>query len=75
MEDTVTLANWQFILLLLLAAYAVWRLLVLPLLQRVISRRSKSTERVLDEKLEFGLPAYAMANRQLWGDHLTEDQC
>jgi len=73
MQETVTLANWQFFLLLLLAAYAVWRLLILPLLQRLIYRRSQSTERVLDEELEFGLPSYAMANRQLWVDRIISD--
>ncbi len=73
MEETVTLANWQFILLLLLAAYAIWRLLFLPLLQRLIYRRSQSTERLLDEELEFGLPSYAMANRQLWVDRIISD--
>ena len=73
MAETVTLANWQFILLLLLAAYAIWRLLFLPLLQRLIYRRSQSTERVLDEELEFGLPSYAMANRQLWVDRIISD--
>jgi len=73
MEETVTLANWQFILLLLLAAYAIWRLLFLPLLQRLIYRRAQSTERVLDEELEFGLPSYAMASRQLWVDRIISD--
>ena len=51
MEETVTLENWQFFLLLLLAAYAIWRLLFLPLLQRLIYRRSQSTERILDQEL------------------------
>ena len=73
MEETVTLANWQFIVLLLLAAYAIWRLLFLPLLQRLIYRRAQSTERVLDEELEFGLPSYAMASRQLWVDRIISD--
>jgi len=73
MEETVTLANWQFILLLLLAAYAIWRLLFLPLLQRLIYRRAQSTERLLDEELEFGLPSYAMASRQLWVDRIISD--
>jgi len=73
MENTVTLANWQFLLLLLLAAYALWRLLVLPLLQRLIYNRSQSTERILDEELKFGLPSYALANRQLWIDRIIND--
>ena len=73
MQETVTLANWQFYLLLLLAVYAVWRLLILPLLQGLIYRRSQSTERVLDEELEFGLPAYAIASRQLWVDRIISD--
>jgi len=73
MQETVTLANWQFFLLLLLAAYALWQLLFLPLLQRVIYNRSQTTERILDEELKFGLPAYAMANRQLWVDRIISD--
>jgi len=59
--------------LLLLAAYALWRLLLLPLLQRLIYHRSKSTEKLLDEELEFGLPSYAMASRQLWIDRIISD--
>lgn len=73
MEETVTLANWQFFLLLLLAAYAVWRLVFLPLLQRLIYHRSQSSEKILDEELQFGLPSYAMANRQLWVDRIISD--
>ncbi len=73
MEGTVTLANWQFFLLLLLAAYAVWRLVFLPLLQRLIYHRSQSSEKILDEELQFGLPSYAMANRQLWVDRIITD--
>lgn len=73
MQATVTLANWQFFLLLLLAAYAIWRLLILPFLQRLIYRRSQSTERILEQELEFGLPSYAMANRQLWVDRIISD--
>jgi len=73
MSESITLANWQFFLLLALAAYAVAKLLVLPLLQRLIYYRSQSTERVLDEELEFGLPSYAMANRQLWVDRIVSD--
>lgn len=73
MAETVTLANWQFFLLLLLAAYAVWRLLFLPLLQRLIYYRTQTTERILDEELGFGLPSYAMANRQLWVDRIIND--
>lgn len=73
MQETVTLANWQFFLLLLLAAYALWRLLALPLLQRLIYHRSQATERILDQELEFGLSSYAMANRQLWVDRIIND--
>ena len=73
MQETVTLANWQFFLLLLLAIYALWRLLFLPLLQRLIYNRSQTTERILDEELKFGLPSYAMANRQLWVDRVISD--
>ncbi len=73
MADMVTLSPWQFYLLLALAAYALARLLMLPLLQRIVYRRSRSTERALDEELEFGLPAYAMANRQLWIDRIISD--
>ncbi len=73
MEQTVTLSNWQFILLLILAAYAVLRLLILPLFQRLIYNRSQMTERMLDKELEFGLPSYALANRQLWIDRIVSD--
>jgi glycerol-3-phosphate O-acyltransferase len=73
MEETVTLSNWQFFLLLLLAAYALWRLLFLPLLQRLIYHRSRTTEHILDEELKFGLPSYARANRQLWVDRIISD--
>lgn len=73
MLNTVTLSNWQFFLLLALSAYALMKLVVLPLLQRLIYYRSQNTERILDEELEFGLPAYAMANRQLWVDRIISD--
>ena len=73
MEGTVTLRNWQFILLALTAAYALLQLLVLPLLQRLIYNRSQTAERILDEELEFGLPSYALANRQLWVDRIVSD--
>ncbi len=73
MNATVTLPNWQFYLLLLLAAYAVWSLLILPLLQRLIHNRSQSAERRLDEELVFGLPQYALASRRLWIDRVLSD--
>jgi len=73
MAGTVTLAGWQFVLLLVLATYAVWRLLLFPVLQRLIYRRSQITEKILEEELQFGLPAYAMANRQLWVDRVISD--
>jgi glycerol-3-phosphate O-acyltransferase len=73
MEETVTLTNWQFILLMLLAAYALLQLLILPFLQRFIYNRSQTTERILDEELKFGLPSYALANRQLWIDRIVSD--
>ena len=73
MEETVTLANWQFFLLLILAAYALLQLLILPLLQRLIYNRSQTAERLLNEELKFGLPSYALANRQLWIDRIVSD--
>ena len=71
MEETVTLANWQFYLLLILAAYALLQLLILPLLQRLIYNRSQTAERLLNEELKFGLPSYAQANRRLWIDRIV----
>jgi len=73
MEETVTLANWQFFLLLILAAYALFRLLILPLLQRLIYHRSQTAARLLNEELKFGLPPYALANRRLWIDRIVND--
>lgn len=73
MEETVTLANWQFFLLLILAAYALFQLLILPLLQRLIYHRSQTVERLLNEELKFGLPPYALANRRLWIDRIVND--
>ncbi len=73
MEETVTLANWQFFLLLILAAYALFQLLILPLLQRLIYHRSQTAERLLNEELKFGLPPYALANRRLWIDRIVND--
>jgi len=73
MEGTVTLRNWQFFFLMLTAAYALLQLLILPLLQRLIYNRSQTAERILDEELEFGLPSYALANRQLWVDRIVSD--
>lgn len=73
MQEQVTLANWQFLLLLALAAYALFQLLVLPLLQRLIYNRSQTTERLLNEELSFGLPPYALASRQLWIDRIVSD--
>jgi len=74
MEETVTLPNWQFVLLIVLAAYSLLQLLILPLFQRLIYNRSQATERILDEELKFGLPSYAMANRQLWVDRIISDR-
>ncbi len=73
MGNTVTLTNWQFILLLILAAYALIQLVILPLLQRLIYNRSQSAERLLNEELKFGLPAFALASRQLWIDRIVSD--
>lgn len=73
MEHAVTLPYWQFVLLLLLAAYAVLRIFVLPLVQKFIYRRFQATERILDEELEFGLPSFALAKRRLWVDRLMND--
>ncbi len=73
MEETITIANWQFVLLLILATYAILQLLILPLFQRLIHHRSRSTERMLDKELGFGLPSYAMASRQLWIDRIVSD--
>jgi glycerol-3-phosphate O-acyltransferase len=73
MDKTVTLANWQFFLLLILAAYALFQLVILPLLQRLIYNRSQSAERLLNEELKFGLPSFAQANRQLWIDRIVSD--
>jgi len=73
MSETITLSSWQFYLLLALAIYALLKLLVLPFLQRLVYRRSQSAERILDEELRFGLPAYALANRQLWIDRIISD--
>lgn len=74
MTEIVTLTTWQFILLLALAVYALWRLLFLPMLQRLIYHRSQTAERILDQELKFGLPSYAMANRQLWVDRIISDE-
>ncbi len=73
MEETVTLANWQFFLLLILAAYALFHLLFLPLLQRLIYNRSQTAERLLNEELKFVLPSYALSSRQLWIDRIVSD--
>ncbi|MEE8495670.1 MAG: 1-acyl-sn-glycerol-3-phosphate acyltransferase [Xanthomonadales bacterium] len=73
MEETVTLANWQFFLLLVLAAYALLKLVILPLLQRLIYHRSQTAERLLNEELKFGLPSYALASRELWIDRIVSD--
>jgi glycerol-3-phosphate O-acyltransferase len=73
MEETVTLSNGQFLLLLILAVYAVFQLLILPLLQRLIYNRSQTTKRLLNEELKFGLPSYALANRSLWVDRIVSD--
>ena len=58
---------------MILAVYAVLQLLVLPLFQRLIYNRSQAAERMLDEELEFGLPSYALAGRQLWIDRIVND--
>ena len=69
----MTLPWWQFLLLLLLSFYALIKLLVLPLLQGFIYRRSVATQKTLGEELDFGLPAYALASRQIWLDRLMND--
>ena len=73
MQDVVTLPWWQFAGLVLLSIYAVFRLLILPVLQNYIYRRSRATRKSLGEELNFGLPSYALANRQIWLDRLIND--
>ena len=65
MEPTVSLAPWQFYLLLILASYSVIQFLIRRVLQPLVYLRTRHTERLLGEELEFGLPAFALANREL----------
>lgn len=73
MQDAVVLQWWQFLLLSLFAAYGLWRILLLPLLQGYIYRRKRVTLRHLDEELNFGVPGYALADRSIWLDRLIND--
>lgn len=73
MDNMVTLERWQFWLLLVLSVYAVAKGIVLPLIQYLIYQSSQSTKRMLNEDLNFGLPSYAFANRQLWVDRIVTD--
>ncbi len=73
MESSVSLANWQFYGLVILAIYGLWQLVFMPQLQRYFYHRSQTTENRLDEELQFGLSSYAMANRPLWIDRVLSD--
>lgn len=73
MSSNIVLNQWQFWLLTLLAFYGVTQLLLLPLLQKLIYRRSRKREHTLSEELQFGLSSYALANRELWLDRVIGD--
>ncbi len=73
MSEIVELKFWYYIVLLLLATYGLLQLIILPVIQKLIYRRFKATERKLDEELDFGLPTYALASRRLWVDRLRSD--
>lgn len=73
MENAVELSRWQFWLLIALSGYAILHLFLLPIMQRLIYYRTQSTEKLLNKTLDFGLPSYAMANRQLWVDRIVND--
>lgn len=73
MSDIVELKFWVYIILLMLATYGFFQLVILPLVQQFIYRRFQATERILDEELDFGLPTYALASRRLWIDRLRND--
>ena len=73
MSEIVELKLWHLMVLYLFALYGLLQLIILPLIQKLIYRRFKATERRLDEELDFGLPSYALANRRLWIDRLLND--
>lgn len=73
MSEIVELKFWHYIILLLLAIYGLLQLVILPIIQKIIYRRFKATERKLDDELDFGLPSYALATRRLWIDRLRSD--
>ncbi len=72
-DNLVTLERWQFYSLIVLSAYAIIKGVFLPLMQYLIYQRSQRTKRLLNEDLNFGLPSYALANRQLWVDRIVTD--
>ena len=73
MNGTSTISNWYYLALVALSAYAIGQIFVLPFLRRVIYRRTSRTMQKLSDKLDFGLPVYAMAKRSLWVDRLMND--
>ncbi len=74
MAEIVEVKLWHFMLLMFLATYGLFKLVIIPLVQKLIYRRFQATEVKLEEELDFGLPTYALASRRLWIDRLRNDQ-
>jgi len=74
MSSVHSIPLWFYLLLLALSLYAVLQLLLFPLLRRLIYNQSSLTRKSLKNTLNFGLPTYAMAKRQLWVDRLLNDE-
>ncbi len=74
MSSVYSIPLWYYLLLSALSLYAILQLLLFPLLRRLIYNQSSLTKKSLGNTLNFGLPAYAMAKRQLWVDRLLDDE-
>lgn len=69
----VSLPLWQLVLLLVLAAVALFQTLLLPIIRHYYRRHSLKTSHLLDDKLSYGLSPKALGQRRLWIDQLLHD--
>ncbi len=73
MTGTVTLPNWFFILLLLLAAWAVLDRLLMPGVRWYLRRKVNRVIREINTRLNVELPQFKLTRRQVLIDRLFHD--
>ncbi len=73
MATLIAMPLWLLVALVLFALIGFWLAVAAPLLADIFYRRRQRAVRKLDEKLEFGLSQYALAQRSQWLDRLLSD--